>query len=107
MDKIRAATHYPWPASSCDPRSREEASSRECPAPALGRDLYRFLDLAATNATGADTDPARRAVDQGPDGLQIRSKYPSRSVIGMADIIAGGMMLPADLADPGHSSAPL
>jgi hypothetical protein len=85
---------------------REEASSRGCPAPALGR-LYCFFDLAATNATCADTDPARRAVDQGPDGLQIRSKYPSRSVIGMADIIAGGMMLPAHLADPGHSSAPL
>jgi hypothetical protein len=69
-------------------------------------DLYRFLDFAATNATSADTDPPRRAVDQGPDGLQIWSKYPSRSVIGMADIIAGGMMLPAHLADPGHSSAP-
>jgi hypothetical protein len=107
MDKIRAATQYPRPANSCGPGDAKKRPPLGCPAPALGRDLYRFLDLAATDATGADTDPARRAVDQGPDGLQIRSKYPSRSVIGMADIIAGGMMLPAHLADPGHSSAPL
>ena len=69
--------------------------------------LDRFVDLAAANATGADADALRRAVDQGSNRLQIRSKHPSRTVIRMANIVAGGVMFPADLADPGHSSAPL
>ena len=69
--------------------------------------LDRFFDLAAPNATGADADAPRRAVDQGSNRLQIRSKDPSRSVVRMANIVAGGVMLPAHLANPCHSSAPL
>ena len=45
------------------------------------------MDLAATNAIGADAYPLGGAVDQGADGLQVRTEHPFRAVVGMADVV--------------------
>ena len=50
-------------------------------------DLHRLLDLAAANAIGADAQPLGGAVDQGADGLQVRTKHPFRAVVGMTDVV--------------------
>ena len=50
-------------------------------------DLHRLLDLAAANAIGADAHPLGGAVDQGADGLQVRTEYPFRAVVGMTDVV--------------------
>ena len=69
--------------------------------------LNGLLDLAAADAACAGEDAARCAVDERPDGLQIRAKDPSGAVVGVADVVAGRAFLPADFTFPGHGSAPL
>ena len=60
------------------------------------------MDFAATNAIGADAHASCRAVDQSSDGLQIRTKHPFGTIVGMADIVAHGVAFPAHFTDPCH-----
>ena len=68
--------------------------------------LNRFLDLAATNATGANPYPSCRPIDQRANRLQIRAKYTFRPIVGVAHGVARGMMFTAQVANSGHNRLP-
>jgi hypothetical protein len=55
---------------------------------AVGRELDSLLDLAASEATGADPDALCRSVDQGADPLKVGIKGPFRLIICVADVMA-------------------
>jgi hypothetical protein len=52
------------------------------------RRLESLRDLAASKATGADTDALRRSVDHCADTLEVGVEGSFRLVIGVTDVMA-------------------
>ncbi len=67
-------------------------------------DSGAFGNQAAFDAVGADANPARRAVDQGSDGLQVRAKHSLRPVISMTHGVAYGMTFAAQVTNSSHTA---
>ena len=72
--------------------------------------LYRFFDSGpfgnqtAFDAVGTGANPTRRAVDQGSDGLQIRTKHSLRAVVSMTHGVAYGRTFAAHVTNPSHTA---
>jgi len=64
--------------------------------------LDRFLDEARAEAAGADPDALGRTVDQGLDGLKIRTENPFGLVVGVTDVVPGLTPFVADLTRECH-----
>lgn len=64
--------------------------------------LHRSGDLAAPDATGANPHPARGLVYQDLYGLEIGHPATLASIVGMANMVAGGRPFAADCADACH-----
>lgn len=58
-----------------------------------GRRLEGFCDLAATKATGANTDALCRSVDHRADTLEVGIKGSFRLIVGVTDVMARLMFL--------------
>ena len=66
------------------------------------RELERLADLAAPQATGADTDAPGRSVDHRADALEVGIEGAFRLVIGMTDVMARLMLFRADVTCECH-----
>ena len=72
-----------------------------------GRCRRGLDDPAALEALGADPNPAGCALDQDPDGLQVRKPAPLAAVVCVADMVAGYRPLAAHRADARHGIPPI
>jgi hypothetical protein len=61
-----------------------------------------FLDFAASDAGSAHFHPARPAIDEGPDGLQIDIPAAFRHVMGVADAVPELRAATTDFTFFGH-----
>jgi hypothetical protein len=61
-----------------------------------------FLHQAGAEATGANPEMFMRAVHQGTDSLQVRIEDTLGLVVGVADVMAALMPLPADITCKSH-----
>jgi hypothetical protein len=59
------------------------------------RDLYRFLNLAASDAPGAYANSFRLSFHESPNSLKIRPEEAFRDTMGMADLIPDNLFLSA------------
>jgi hypothetical protein len=62
----------------------------------------RLPDLAAPQATGADSDAPRRTIDHGADTLQVGIEGSFRLIVGVTDVMTGLMPFGADLTCECH-----
>jgi len=60
--------------------------------------LNGFLDFAATETAGADSNAFRLTVDQCPDWLEVGLEGPLGLVIGVTDVMAGLATFAAEIA---------
>ena len=69
--------------------------------------LHSFLDFSAPQASGADPNTFRLAVDQRSDWLEIGLEDPLGFVVGMTDVVSRAGSFPAYSTDSGHLSSVL
>ena len=68
--------------------------------------LNSFLDFAATETAGADSNAFRLTVDQCPDWLEVGLEGPLGLVIGVTDVMAGLATFAAEIACICHGCTP-
>jgi hypothetical protein len=68
--------------------------------------LNGFLDFAATETAGADSNAFRLTVDQCPDWLEVGLEGPLGLVIGVTDVMAGLATFAAEIACKCHGYTP-
>src|SRR6516225_3545863 len=61
-------------------------------------------DFVRAEATRADAQALRAAIDDRADRLQVRIEAARRHVVRVADVAAEGRLLPADFASLGHDT---
>jgi hypothetical protein len=64
--------------------------------------LDRSSDLAAADASGANPNPAGRLINHDLNGLEVGEPATLATIVGMADMVAGGRPLAADSTDARH-----
>lgn len=70
----------------------------------VGSRLHGLLDQPGAETAGADADAMGRAVDQGPDRLEIGLEHAFGLVVGMTDVVPGMWFLSTQGAGIGHGS---
>ena len=68
--------------------------------------LHSFLDFSATQASGADPNTLRLAVDECSDWLEVGFEDPLGLVVGMTDVMARLATFTTEIACKCHGYAP-
>lgn len=66
------------------------------------KEALRLLNVAGSQASGADPNALCRAVEQRPNGLQVGPEDPLRFVIGVTDVISAHAFFSAHYTGKSH-----